>query len=413
MLRPMLIAAVLLAATAPTACRDTATQPGGAATGLVTSRAADHGRPSPSVTLRWNGITRDYVTSLTAKPSQQAVLRDFAYLSLAQYEALTTARHSKHEEGGAARVQGAIVGASLAVLQSLLPAGATQFANEAAADRSAAAAVGEQDAFDAGVTLGRSIGTDVIASASTDRFNAVWTGTVPVGPGLWFSSANPAAPPLLPLLGQMRPFFMASGDQFRPPPPPTFRSPEYLAFLAEVRHFSDTRTPEQLAIAKFWAQTTGSLTAGFWNEEAARVAQQHHLSERRVARTLALANMAAMDAIIACHDAKYTYWLIRPPQADPAITTPVGLPNHPSYAANHACLSGAFAYVLGTLIPQESDRLAAMADEAGESRLYAGIHYRFDKDAGLRIGRQVSDLALSTGLPKVGKDETDPGEDSR
>ena len=290
MLRPMLIAAVLLAATAPTACRDTATQAGGAATGLVTSRAADHGRPSPSVTLRWNGITRDYVTSLTAKPSQQAVLRDFAYLSLAQYEALTTARHSKHEEGGAARVQGAIVGASLAVLQSLLPAGATQFANEAAADRSAAAAVGEQDAFDAGVTLGRSIGTDVIASASTDRFNAVWTGTVPVGPGLWFSSANPAAPPQLPLLGQMRPFFMASGDQFRPPPPPTFRSPEYLAFLAEVRHFSDTRTAEQLAIAKFWAQTTGSLTAGFWNEEAARVAQQNHLSERRVARTLALAN---------------------------------------------------------------------------------------------------------------------------
>jgi len=39
-------------------------------------------------------------------------------------------------------------------------------------------------------------------------------------------------------------------------------------------------------------------------------------------------------------------------------------------------------------------RLAALADEAGESRLYAGIHYRFDKDAGLRIARQVAALAL-------------------
>jgi hypothetical protein len=57
-------------------------------------------------------------------------------------------------------------------------------------------------------------------------------------------------------------------------------------------------------------------------------------------------------------------------------------------------VSGAIAYTLGATFPAESQRLAAMADEAGESRLYAGIHYRFDKDAGLRIARQVADLAL-------------------
>jgi hypothetical protein len=51
--------------------------------------------------------------------------------------------------------------------------------------------------------------------------------------------------------------------------------------------------------------------------------------------------------------------------------------------------------VLGALFPSDGDRLAAMADEAGESRLYAGIHYRFDKDAALGIARQVAALALT------------------
>ena len=105
--------------------------------------------------------------------------------------------------------------------------------------------------------------------------------------------------------------------------------------------------------------------------------------------------MATVDATIACYDAKYTYWFIRPYRADPAITTPIGRPNHPSYPSSHACGSSAAATVLAALFPAEASQLVAMAEEAGESRLYAGIHYRFDKDAGLRIGRQVAALALS------------------
>jgi hypothetical protein len=190
--------------------------------------------------------------------------------------------------------------------------------------------------------------------------------------------------------------FLTSGEQFRPGPPPAFGSREYLAALAEIRNLSDTRTPEQLAIARFWAGTTGSLVAGFWNAQIADLVVSRHLDERRAAHAFALVNMAAMDANIACHDTKYTYWLIRPSQADPAITLPIGLPNHPSYASNHACVSGTVAYVLGALFPDQASRLAAMADEAAESRLYAGIHYRFDKAAGLRIARQVAALAIAS-----------------
>src|SRR5439155_13179139 len=95
-----------------------------------------------------------------------------------------------------------------------------------------------------------------------------------------------------------------------------------------------------------------------------------------------------------CYDAKYTYWLIRPYRVDPAITTPIGRTNHPSYPSSHACSSAAAASVLASLFPADAAQLTQMADEAGESRLYAGIHYRFDKDAGLHIGRQAAALAL-------------------
>jgi hypothetical protein len=344
---------------------------------------------------QWNALLRDLVAGKSVKPNQQAMLRAFTYLSLAQYDAVVAAEDGRD---GAVHPsnRGAVAGASAVILEYFFPADAAALEAAVQAQRTAPRYPGEAHTdFAAGETIGRAIGAAVVASATTDRFNAPWTGTVPIGPGLWSSSAVPAAPPLLPLLGQMRPFFLTSGDQFRPAPPPAFGSPAFLAALAEIRNFSDTRTPEQLAIAQYWNVTTGSLVAGFWNARIVDLVVSRRLDERRAAHALALANMAAMDANIACHDAKYTYWLIRPSKADPAITTPIGVPNHPSYPSNHACVSGAMAYVLGALFPDQAVRLAAMADQAGESRLYAGIHYRFDKDAALRIARQVADLALA------------------
>jgi hypothetical protein len=344
----------------------------------------------------WNALLRDLIAGKSTKPNQQVTIRAFTYLSLAQYNAVVAAEDGK-QGGVRPSMRGAVAGASAVVLEYIFPADAAAFEAAVQAQRTAPRYPGEvKTDFAAGEAIGREIGAAVVASAKTDGFNAPWTGTVPTGPGLWFSSAVPPAPPLLPMLGQMRPFFMTSGDQFRPEAPPAFGSPAFLAALAEIRNFSDTRTAEQLAIARYWAGTTGSLVGGFWNAEIADLVVSHHLNERRAAHVFALVNMAAMDANIACHDAKYTYWLIRPSQADPAITTPIGLPNHPSYLSNHACVSGAVAYVLGALFPDQAARLAAMADEAAESRLYAGIHYRFDKDAGLLVARQVADLALAS-----------------
>jgi len=89
-----------------------------------------------------------------------------------------------------------------------------------------------------------------------DGFTASVAGVVIAGcSGCWVSA--PGVAPVFPLLGRMRPFFLGTGSQFRPGPPPAFGSPAYLAAFAEVRHFSDTRTPEQDALANLWAKPAG------------------------------------------------------------------------------------------------------------------------------------------------------------
>jgi membrane-associated phospholipid phosphatase len=211
---------------------------------------------------------------------------------------------------------------------------------------------------------------------------------------MWYSSLDPARPPLLPLWGMVRPWFMSSGDEFRPGPPPAFGSPEFVRALAEVRSYSDQRTPGQLQIALFWADGPGTATPpGHWNEIAADLIRRYHLDEQRAARVLAYMNTAVMDAGISCWDAKFEYWLIRPSQADPEITTPVGLPNFPSYTSGHASFSGAASEVLGHYFPAERRRMRSLADEAAMSRVYGGIHYRFDSDRGLEAGQAIGRLA--------------------
>ena len=103
--------------------------------------------------------------------------------------------------------------------------------------------------------------------------------------------------------------------------------------------------------------------------------------------------MALMDAGIACWESKYYYLVLRPWQADPQISTLVGYPNHPSYPSGHGCFSAASAEALSYFFPEEHDRLWEMADEASISRFYGGIHYLFDLEAGVNLGRQVGELA--------------------
>ena len=174
----------------------------------------------------------------------------------------------------------------------------------------------------------------------------------------------------------------------------------FVAALTEVSQISAGRTAEQLAIAQFWAFRAGTVTTqGYWDQQAAELITAVGLGEEEASHLLALLDAAAVDAAIGCWDAKYTYWFLRPSHATaafglPAITLPIGLPSHPSYPSGHSCVSGASSEILGQLFPADAERLASLAVEAGRSRVYAGIHYQFDADVGLALGRQVGRFAV-------------------
>lgn len=358
---------------------------------------------------KWNALARELVAKNKINPP--AASRIYALLSVGQYDGLVSAWKNKQfyrrrgirpasryiDERYSYPSQGAVIaGVSSSILNEFFPNDTLRVETYKKEHQDAIRLHGRHYASDisAGNNLGRKVASAVIRYAKTDGSDATFPGTIPTGPGVWYSSEN--KPPLLPVWGNVRTWFMQNGAQFRASPPPDFNSAEFKAAVQEVRAISDTRTAEQLRIAQFWADGGGTSTPpGHWNEIALTYFAQEGFTEIQTARALAIMNMAIMDAGICCWDTKFTYWLIRPSQADPAITVPVGLPNFPSYASGHATFSGAAARVLGYILPSSADAFSQMADEAAVSRLYGGIHYRFDSEVGLTGGRKVGDLAVA------------------
>ncbi len=340
-------------------------------------------------TAGWNELATSLVDQT---PTDQSRL--YAYLSLAQFRAAEAAAGIRPHPPTSA----AIGGASAAVLNAFFPGQVATI--EAALDAQEAADPwpGAKHAdFAAGEAMGRDIGAKVLDFAAGDLVGVADPGTPPIGPGFWVWNGGPI------VRGNYlaRPFFLSSANEFLPPPPPAFGSPEYLAALAEVRHISDTRTAEQLEIARYWnLQQSGIRNAPF-NNMAVELIRTYRVKDAKAAQIMFLMNGAMYDALVGCFNAKYTYWFIRPPQADPGITLPVGLPPHPSYPSAHSCVSGSMSGVLMAEFPNERERLDAAAIEASLSRLYAGIHYRFDMVAGLALGRAVAAKAMAADLSKV------------
>ena len=129
-----------------------------------------------------------------------------------------------------------------------------------------------------------------------------------------------------------------------------------------------------------------------WHEEISKKLFEYRLDQNPpgAARVAALTWIAYYDSTVACFDAKYAYWGIRPFQLDSDFQPLFHTPNHPSYPAAHACVNRGAAEMLGYLFPADAARLTAMADTAGESRLWAGIHFRSDITAGDALGRAVA-----------------------
>jgi membrane-associated phospholipid phosphatase len=288
----------------------------------------------------------------------------------------------------------AAASAAAAVLAYLFPSEAQTFeraAQECAESRLNAGVQFPSD-VSAGMEIGRKVAELVIARAQTDGADAVFTGTIPTGPGFW-NGTNP----LDPMAGTWRTWVIASGSEFRPPPPPAFDSAQLARELAEVKTFP---RPRPAGGANFTTTRAAYVWQGnvtkLWTDILTTKLFEHQLDRNppRAARAYALMNIAAHDGTVACWDGKFTYWAARPTMLDPGIVTLFPNPPHPTYPSAHSMFDGPYAAVLGYLFPRDADYFTAQAQEAGMSRLWAGIHFRSDIEAGLEIGRAVAQKVI-------------------
>lgn len=356
---------------------------------------------SRPVTLEWQEQAR----ALVAAHSVNALAggRVYAAVSVAAHRAIQEVERNIPGEktgglpaGGGRSLfearRGAVAGASARVLKWFFP-GASSTIDRMLAEQGSAGPAEVHPHFRRGEALGRAAGEAMIERLQNDGFTQPWTGTVRTGPGSWIPGA---LPPGGAMLGGVTPYFLTSGAQFRSPPPPTIGSGAFDTDLGEVRTLAQNRTSEQLAFAKYWDFPLGTYNPiGRWNHTTAQYVEQYRLDESAAAHAFALTHAAVFDALIGCWEAKYHYWLLRPTHADPSISLAFTLPNFPSYPSGHSCASAAAARVLTHLFPARAAELDHLVDDAGLSRILAGIHFRFDVTAGQELGRAVADWAIT------------------
>lgn len=352
-----------------------------------------------------NGITGDYETYLTPGPGPENASPEAAAIAAAHY--------------------------ALKTLFQLTP---TQAASLEASYTDSLAAHGLSPS-DPGIAYGESAAAAILALRANDysaqaqfNYSAPGAGTA----GIWVPLTS--APALLPGWGNVSPWVLRSGSQFRPEAPPALDSEQYAKDYNEIKEIgklnSSTRTQLQTQIATFWRASPTAI----WNPVIRQVVAARNPDLSTTARTFALVYLAVADASVACWDAKYFYNNWRPEPAirngdvdgndltagDATWTPLVTTPPHPEYPSGHTTNSNAMATILGLLfednpgipivvtlsgITRQWDTFGAGVEEVIDARVYSGIHFRNSDEVGARLGRQVARFISTHALrpcPKEG-----------
>lgn len=405
--------ALLLGATSMWACSDAPTVPP-AQNIEPLAQAAVHFWDDLATT-RWNRrATTLFQTTSPVPPNGQAwASRTLTYLSLAQYRAALAAT-SPSNRSKRPSVTAAIARASVDILTrfytqtpgysppSSIP---TALENLLIADQSSPSWPGSPNTDEAlGDAIGHQVALAVWAQAQADGYTAASTLTNfaalqasrPIGAGYWVPSGAAVRS-----LWGVKPFFIDPNQLVILPPAPNLAALQTDAafVLTTMTVGSAEQLAKQLAIANLWNKVppNGPFTAGEWNQRTDSLIVSHHRTEIEAARILAYANVAAFDSQIECFATKYTYWVARPAQINNAIIPAFATPNHPSYPSGHSCISSAFGAYLSHAFPDTETRewLSLKVDEAGWSRVYAGIHYVFDIEGGHEVGTRAATAALA------------------
>jgi membrane-associated phospholipid phosphatase len=403
------------------------------AQGTVGARTPKEARESGQPVIDWNRVLLSIVRTPGAQPASIQPTRNFAILHAAIYDAVNSIDRSHepylvlvHAPRDASKTAAADAAAHTALV-GLYPAQQGALDSDYAAELSQVPAGRGKDE---GIRVGETVARDLLTIRAIDGSNIP---APPFTPGSAPGDYRPTPPdfsaPVFTTWGQVTPFVLHSGDQFRPPPPPPLSSDAYAAAINEVQSLgsgsSTTRTAEQTKIGMFWAPPIQN----FWNEIAQQVAMAHHTDLSTTARLFAALDLSFADSVIALYDAKYTFQRWRPVTAirmadtdgnpatvaDPSWLPLAGItPADPSYPGAHSTISAAGADVLASFfgdhqrfsvtspalpgVTRSFTSFSAAEHEAGLSRIYAGVHTRIDHEAGLQLGHDVAGFVLYNAL---------------
>jgi hypothetical protein len=397
---------------------------GATSTATAARKAAD-----PAVISDWNALA---VTTFGGDPTM-APQETFLYVGFVQaavynavvgidgrYEPYRFHARARHE----ASTQAAAVAAAHKVLVTYSPyAQATLDATYA----TSLARIPDGRSKTRGVAFGILAADQLIAMRTNDGRNAPVLFTQPPGPGVWRPTPPALLPMAVPWMGGVTPLLVRSGAQFgEPGPPPALASARYTRDFAEVKALgsatSAARTPEQTSTALFFSGNAGAqFNAALRDQVTVR-----HLDIVDAARMFAAVDMSEADAIIAVWHAKYFYGFWRPitainladtddnpaTQADPSWTPLLTTPPYPDYVSGYSGATGAFTRALAdaldtrhlqltlisTAVPgavRTYDSGKTLRNDVVDARVWLGIDFRFADTAGVDMGQQVADWALT------------------
>ena len=357
----------------------------------------------------WNIKAGEIVTE--SKLGTPPAIRAMAIVQTAVHDAVTAVKPG-------VSVDAAVAAANRATLTKLMP---VQQASIDAAYQAALVQIADGAAKTAGIAAGESAAAAVFAQRANDKVAAVETYRPHTSAGVYVPTAAPAAPQWV----QRTPWLMTNPAQFRPGLPPALTSVAWARDYNEVKEIgskgSTKRSVEQTEIARFWEYSQPQIYHGVVRS----VAGQPGRDVARNARLFAAVTQAMDDALIGVFEAKYQYNFWRPAtairngdidgneatQRDASWSPLVDAPMHPEYPSGHAILAGAVGAVLkadigdgrmptlATASPTAKGatrRWTSVDDfvrEVGDSRIYAGIHYRAAIDAGATMGKQIGEVA--------------------
>ncbi|MBC3983416.1 vanadium-dependent haloperoxidase [Streptomyces sp. AC536] len=419
-------------------------------TGLPLARAAD--APYEPV-LYWSKILEGAVKATGGAPGPAA--RAAAIMHLAMYDAANSLVSigrpylAKQPVLGTASLNAAIATAAYTALHALYPSGSFDGNYGFALSQDTSS----QTEKDKGAAVGRGAAQALVQARANDGEATTVTYTPDGVPGSWRTTGS--GPAVTPHWGRVRPFGESTPGQFRPGPPGGFttyqdllRSSQYAEQLHEVRVFGGhsstplttvVRTPEQSDIGRFWANDldgTYKPTSQLY-QHARIIARKQALTPTQNVRLFAVLSIALADAAVAAWDAKYDtpIDLWRPVSAinladsdgNPATTPdpawrPLSsdldgtsyTPAFPAYVSGHATFAGAWGSVLRTYFATDAiafsattdggtatrrfNTLSAATHENAISRIYLGVHYRWDAEQGLATGEKVARNVTGTYL---------------